>query len=121
MSSAAKWLVPGFMFLGWLVAAFIVVRFNLETMRIARLVQAAAAAEGKRWILLEDRRLLVKFVFRPNEIMEPNDGHFLAEQKNRLLAHRMQAKSTLLKAMIFFVGGILLAILIPLMGFLMRP
>ncbi len=120
MSSAAKFLVPVFMFIGWLVAAFIVVRFNLETMRIARLVQEAAAAEGKRWVLLEDRRLLVKFFFRPNELIEADDGPLLADQKNKLLMHRMQAKFTVRKAMIFFVGGILLAILIPLIGILTR-
>ena len=80
---------PSLIFLiGMLLAASVVVRFNLKTSLIAKQIKKLAASEGKEWEFWGQPDQLRKFLFRPSAIIEPNDSIAICTAKQSLVAHR---------------------------------
>ena len=104
MSIIAEYGPPLIFLSGVLYAFSVVVRFNLETWRIAKNIKEQAAAEGAEWEFFGRRDRMRQFLFHPSALIEPNDSAPLLRYKQLLIAHRQT-----MWRRVFFGWGIMLA------------
>jgi hypothetical protein len=88
MIDLAEYGPPIIFFLGKIFASSFAIRFNLKTFRIAKQIQQQAASEVLEWEFWGRRDRVCQFLFRPSELLEPNDSIALCNSKQHLVAHR---------------------------------
>ena len=88
MIDLAEYGPPTIFFLGMLFASSFAIRFNLKTFRIVKQIQQQAASEGLQWEFWGRRDRKRQFLFRPADLIGPNDSVALCNSKQLLVAHR---------------------------------
>lgn len=88
--------------------------------RAASKVRAQAQAEGSDWPFASDPRYMVRFVFMPQELIEPNDSPAMQKAKAQLLAlrKRLWRRVALAVGLVFlgFCAAVTYSIAVPLLS-----
>jgi len=98
--------------LGRLAGMLFALRFNLRTFALVKNIQDAYAVEGRVWPFWTDSSRRLKFVLRPNDLLDSGDSPRIRVAKEQLLRHRKTAGSNLLLGMGSMLLGVALALLI---------
>lgn len=100
--------------LGFLVALFIVLNFNLKTMKIERLVQSQAEKDGCEWRFWGEPGQLRKFIFNPELLIYKSDSEAVVAIKRDLVKHGKEAPRSIWIAVSALLIGMILSVMLPI-------
>lgn len=97
-----------------IIVASMVVRFNLKTYSLVRVIQRTAEREGTTWSFYRNPQRTVSFLLRPEKLIGLSDSVALSTSKQALLDHRKRLWRTLLITWGIMFAGFFLSAGVPL-------
>lgn len=114
MDTLAEYGPPAAFFTGAIIAAWLVIKYNLQTMRLVHEIEQIARSEGKEWQFFGDLEKMLHFLFNPGALIEPSDSVAVVSAKHVLLEHRIGMWVVLRRALVAQIIGVIVAVAIPM-------
>ena len=74
------------------------IRYNLIQHKLIRRIQRVAADEGNEWVFYGDINEKLKLLFKPKTLINDSDSEAVANEKQKLIDHRLRLRHYLFRA-----------------------